>query len=500
MQMSVPKAGGLSLRQLLPAARFVGAEDIRVTSCAADSRACERGDLFAALPGSESDGIDFVHHAMARGAKGLLVEEPVDDVPLPMCLVPDVREAYGLVCHALADNPSHKVRVVGITGTNGKTTTSYLVAGVLEAAGLHAGVVGTLGIYDGADVRPSRLTTPGAAELAHSLATMRANGCSHAVLEVSSHALAQRRVAGIEFDVAAFTNIRHDHLDYHKSFENYSEAKARLMEMVRPEGMLVFNTDDAQCAELAGNFFGPALTVGMQSPAEITAMPAERFLSEQTFLLSTGDTSVPVRTSLVGNHNISNCLVAAAVGLAYQLDLATIVRGIESVATVPGRLERIECGQGFGVFVDYAHTADALAQVLDTLRLLVRGRLICVFGAGGDRDRFKRPHMGRVVQERADVAVITSDNPRFESPRQIANEILAGMRNRSQVRVELDRGTAICWALKQARDGDCVLIAGKGHEDYQVIEDERYFFDDREIAQQWLYDHEPMSAAARRAA
>ncbi|MGE0536729.1 MAG: UDP-N-acetylmuramoyl-L-alanyl-D-glutamate--2,6-diaminopimelate ligase [Pirellulales bacterium] len=500
MQMALPAGGGISLRQLLPDARFVGAEDIRVTSCAADSRACQRGDLFAALPGSECDGIDFVHHALARGAKGLLVDQPVDDVPLPQCLVSDVREAFGNICQALAGNPSQQLRVIGITGTNGKTTTSYLVAGVLEAAGLHAGVAGTLGIYDGAELRPSRLTTPGAAELAHSLATMYANGCSHAVLEVSSHALAQRRVAGIEFDVAAFTNVRHDHLDYHKSPEEYLAAKSRLLELVRPEGLAVFNTDDAQCGELAADFYGPALTVGMEHPAEITATPAERFISEQTFLLSTGDTCVPVRTPLVGQHNVSNCLIAAAVGLAYQLDLATIVRGLESVASIPGRLERIECGQGFGVFVDYAHTADALAQVLDSLRPLTRGRLICVFGAGGDRDRFKRPHMGRAVQERADVAVVTSDNPRYESPRKIANEILAGMRHRSQVRVELDRGTAICWALREARPGDCVLIAGKGHEECQIVEEERYYFDDREIARQWLYDHEPLSPAARRAA
>ncbi|MGD9644571.1 MAG: Mur ligase family protein, partial [Pirellulales bacterium] len=274
MQMALPAGGGISLRQLLPDARFVGAEDIRVTSCAADSRACQRGDLFAALPGSECDGIDFVHHALARGAKGLLVDQPVDDVPLPQCLVSDVREAFGNICQALAGNPSQQLRVIGITGTNGKTTTSYLVAGVLEAAGLHAGVAGTLGIYDGAELRPSRLTTPGAAELAHSLATMYANGCSHAVLEVSSHALAQRRVAGIEFDVAAFTNVRHDHLDYHKSPVEYLAAKSRLLELVRPEGLAVFITDDAQCGELAADFYGPALTVGMEHPAEITATPA----------------------------------------------------------------------------------------------------------------------------------------------------------------------------------------------------------------------------------
>ena len=481
-------ATGVSLRQLLDEACVVGADDIVVTRCTSDSRRTRPGDLFVALPGVEHDGHEYIADAVRRGAAAVLASRPAPGVALPVCYVDDTRAAYGQLCQALAGQPSRAVKVVGITGTNGKTTTSILTASALQAAGHAPGVIGTLGIVDGREVDQANWTTPPAHVLASAMRRMADNGCTHAVMEVSSHALAQSRVAGIEFDVAAFTNVRHDHLDYHGSLANYRAAKARLLDHLSPEGFAILNADDELCRSLLARVDGPVLTVGIDRPAELSAHVLERCASEQTFLLSAGDETFPVRTRLIGEHNVSNCLVAAAIGLAYGIDLATIVRGIEAVDHVPGRLERVECGQPFAVFVDYAHTPDALSSVLETLREVTHGRLICVFGAGGDRDKLKRPAMGRAVERAADLAIVTNDNPRSEDPRKIAEQIISGCRASSAIETIEDRGLAIRWALAQATEGDTVLIAGKGHETHQIIGDEQREFDDRAVAKEWLHD------------
>jgi UDP-N-acetylmuramoyl-L-alanyl-D-glutamate--2,6-diaminopimelate ligase len=310
---------------------------------------------------------------------------------------------------------------------------------------------------------------------------------THAVMEVSSHALVQDRVAGIEYDVACVTNVRHDHLDLHGTPVRYREAKERLFEHLKPEGFAVLNADDEACRDYLDRLQHPALTIGIDGEAEITATPLEQCLSEQTFLLHAGSDTAAVRTHLVGRHNIYNCLTAAAVGLGYGIDLQTVVRGLETVDRLPGRMERIECGQPFGVFIDYAHTPDALAGMLDTLRDVTPGRVICVFGAGGDRDSTKRPKMGRVVEARADLAIITNDNPRTENPQRIVRDILRGCVEPMAVEVIHDRAEAIEYALSQARRGDSVLIAGKGHETHQIVGLEQRPFDDREIACRHLY-------------
>ncbi len=480
---------GISLRQTLPEAEFIGAADLRVTSCCADSRACRPGDLFVAIAGEQADGHAYVRQAAERGAVAVLTDRPLpSDCQLPACYVADVRAAYGRVCQALAGNPARRLRVIGITGTNGKTTTSYLTASVLAAAGYRAGILGTLGYFDGDEFETAEWTTPPAPVLAHWLARMSANGCTHAVMEVSSHALSQSRVAGVEFDVACVTNVRQDHLDYHGTARKYQAAKAQLFEHLLPEGFAVVNVDDPVAAGLLSKVDGPVLSIGIDGAAEVTAQPIEQFASEQTFLLSVENETVPVRTPLIGKHNIYNCLMATATGLAYGIDLATIVRGLESIHSLPGRLERIECGQPFQVFVDYAHTPDALAGCLDTLRQATAGRIICVFGAGGDRDALKRPRMGRAVEGGCDLAVLTNDNPRHEPPRQIMDQVLSGFDRPMEVQVIADRAKAIRWALAQARIGDCVLIAGKGHERHQIIGNQHFEFDDREVARQWLYE------------
>jgi UDP-N-acetylmuramoyl-L-alanyl-D-glutamate--2,6-diaminopimelate ligase len=490
---------GISLRTLLPKAEFHGVDDIRIESCSCDSRRCRAGDLFVALKGSRQDGHDFIAHAARQGASAVLTERRDRDCPLPACIVPDSAAAFGRVCQALAGQPSDRLKVVGITGTNGKTTASFLAASVLSAGGYNAGILGTLGYFDGADTHRASHTTPPAPVLANWLARCESNGCSHAVMEVSSHALVQSRVAGIQFDIACFTNIRHDHLDFHGTRADYREAKARLLDHLSSEGIAIFNADDPGSASLVECAQGPSLTIGIDSAAEITATLLEQTISEQTFLLCSGRDAVPVRTPLIGTHNVYNCLMAAAVGIAYGFDITTIARGLEGIGYVPGRLERIECGQPFGVFVDYAHTPDALTGVLAALRDVTRGRLLCVFGAGGDRDRSKRPLMGRAVEQAADVAIVTSDNPRGESPLKIIDDVLSGFEDRFHPRAIVDRGEAIAWALSQARAGDCVLIAGKGHEDYQQIGEKRVEFDDREQARQWLYRNTPAQPVLRAA-
>jgi UDP-N-acetylmuramoyl-L-alanyl-D-glutamate--2,6-diaminopimelate ligase len=479
-----------SLRALLPEAEFIGCNDIRPLRCTSDSRHVRPGDLFAALPGERFDGHQFIGDAIRRGAAAVLCERLPVDVAAPCAIVPHVNHAYGRLCQTLAGNPSHQLKLIGITGTNGKTTTSCLIAGVMLKGGYRVGVAGTLGYFDGQEVEPATHTTPPADVLAPLLARMVTNECSHAAMEVSSHALAQSRIAGVRLDVACVTNVSRDHLNYHGTLADYRLAKSKIFDYLAPEGFAVVNADDPIAAGYLRHFQGPALTIGIDRPAEITAAPVEQFASEQTFLLTAGSETVPVRTRMIGRHHIYNCLTAAAVGLTYGIDLMAVVRGLESVDYVPGRLQRIECGQPFSVFIDYAHTPDALAASLRALRQVTFGRLICVFGAGGDCDRQKRPLMGREAERLADTVVLTSDNPRREDPLDIVDDILSGFRQPPAAHVIIDRAAAVHWALAHATDGDCVLIAGKGHEEYQIIGDERIAMDDRAIAEEWLYAQE----------
>jgi UDP-N-acetylmuramoyl-L-alanyl-D-glutamate--2,6-diaminopimelate ligase len=472
---------------LFPAARIVGAADIRVTACQSDSRRVEPGDLFVAIDGTERDGHAFSGQALARGARAVLGERLVPAAGVPQCLVADSRQALGVLSQALAGFPGRRLKLIGVTGTNGKTTTATLIASILVQAEVRTGVLGTLGYCDSLAVAPAEHTTPPAPVLAHWLARMEANGCTHCVMEVSSHALAQHRVAGLEFDAACVTNIRHDHLDFHGTWENYARAKARLLSQLTSGGLAVLNADDPGSIGLASRVEGPLLTVGREQPGELGATVIERLPGEQTFLLTAGGETAAVRTAMLGDHHVANCLQAAAVGLAYGIDLPTVVRGLEAVGHVDGRLERVDCGQEFGVYVDYAHTPDALEVVLGAVREVTPGRVLCVFGAGGERDRQKRPRMGAVVSRLAERAIITTDNPRGEDPARIAAEVLAGCDGACHVELIADREEAIGRAMGAARRGDAVLIAGKGHEDYQLIGQARLPLDDREVARRWLY-------------
>ena len=494
MQVCPDTGHSESLEKLLPTLAVTGGGNVFPNRCTCDSRRVEPGDLFVAVEGTQHDGHDHVADAVARGCVAVIAQRALPEFGVPVIQVPNSREAFGHLCQALAGNPSRQLKLVGVTGTNGKTTTSCLIAGILSRAGHKVGVLGTLGYFDGEEAEDAPWTTPPADQLACWLARMVRNECTHAVMGVSSHALDQRRVAGIRFDAACVTNVTHDHLDYHRSPAEYRAAKARLLRQMPPEGFAVINADDPVSSGYLKEMDGPVLTIGIDSPAEVTAILVGRSLSEQTFLLSAGSETVPVRTRMIGTHHMYNCLVAAAVGLTYGIDLVTVARGLEAAGHVPGRLERIECGQPFGVFVDYAHTPDALDKVLTTLREVTAGRLICVFGCGGDRDVQKRPIMGRIAEQKADRIVLTSDNPRTEDPEAILANILQGIDRPNSVRVQPDRATAIRQALAMARPDDCVLIAGKGHENYQVIGHQHIPMDDAEIARQWLYIEQPYAS------
>ena len=492
-----PSAGpAISLRTLLPDADLLGADDIEVVGCANDSRRVAAGDVFVAIDGSQDDGRQHVAEAVARGACAIVCEPPLCEAAVPVVAVPNARQTFGRLCQELAGRPSEQLKLIGITGTNGKTTTAHLVASVLSTAGIDCGLIGTLGYFDGETMEPATWTTPPADRLAGLLSRMVHNGCTHAVMEVSSHALDQSRVAGMRFDAACVTNVRRDHLDYHHTLDDYRATKSKLFRQLAPGGIAVINADDPTSSAYLSRLDGPVLTVGVRSAAEISGTLVEQMVSEQTFLLTAGSESVPVRTRMIGQHHIYNCLEAAAVGLAYGIDLMTIVRGLESMKQVPGRLERIECGQPFSVFVDFAHTPDALTATLKALRDVTHGRLICVFGASGERDHGKRPQMGRAVEQLADLAILTSDNPRSENPATIIGEVLAGFQATDKAEIVPDRATAIRWALGSAAPGDCVVIAGKGHETHQIVGSQRIPFDDREVAKEWLYEVRPFADAA----
>jgi UDP-N-acetylmuramoyl-L-alanyl-D-glutamate--2,6-diaminopimelate ligase len=478
----------VSLRRLLPQATFVGCDDISVTSACTDSRAIEPGQLFVAIRGANSDGHRFVTAVAARGAGSLLLDNAQRDVKLPQCVVPDTRIAYALLCHALAGNPAAKLTPVGITGTNGKTTTAFLVKSVIEAAGHKVGLIGTIEQFDGNMRFPAELTTPGPDLLAKLMRRMVDAGCSHAVMEVSSHALDQHRVAGISFDTGVFTNLTQDHLDYHRDLTSYRDTKARLFRELLPTACAVLNADDATSKEYRRICPAQKLGYAVRGVSDLTAVGIQSTLDGNRFWIETRSGRCEIASPLVGVHNVYNCLAAAAVGRRMNLSWDVIRRGIESVRSIPGRLELVPtaASAGFHVFVDYAHTPDAIASVLKALRAIASGKILCLFGAGGDRDRSKRPLMAQAAESVADMIVVTSDNPRSENPQRIIGEIVAGFSRTHALAIELDRRKAIEFVLSLAQPGDCVLLAGKGHESYQIVGSERIPFDDRQVAAEWL--------------
>lgn len=451
-----------------------------VVEVAFDSRAATTGCLFFCVPGATVDGHRFAADAAEAGAAALVVERWLPDIACPQILVPSVRAAMGPMASAVFDHPSTAMTMVGITGTNGKTTVSYLLEAVFKAAGRRPGVVGTTGArVDGLPV-PLAHTTPEAPDLQRLLADMAWAGVEAVAMEVSSHALDQFRVDGIRFDVAAFTNLSQDHLDYHASMEAYFATKARLFTPALADHGVV-NADDAAGRRLLDLPSIPLSSYAVTSDADLQAEDVRVDASGVAFRAG----GAAVRSPLLGGFNLTNALAAMAVARTLGIDAETAARGIESVQFVPGRMEPVDAGQNFLVVVDYAHTPDSILNVLQAARPLSAGRIIVVFGCGGDRDRAKRPLMGAAAARNADLTVVTSDNPRSEDPLAIIAAVEAGAREAGgPYVVEPDRRAAIGLAVGQAADGDVVVIAGKGHEAQQVFAERTVEHDDRIVARE----------------
>lgn len=476
-------------------------EDPWIEAVSADSRQVPQGGLFVALKGALHDGHAYVENAWSMGAAAVVVQQGCDysreDARGPFVEVPDSRQALALLSAALYGplQPPLVDQIVGITGTNGKTTSTYLLEAILAQAGHLPGVLGTISYRVGAQLFPAPLTTPSPEILWQNLLRMQQVGASHLLMEVSSHALDQYRIDGLSFQVAGFTNLSQDHLDYHKTMEEYLQAKLRLFSaLVKPTGRAVVNLDDPVAARIQEVSRAPVWTYS-QVPgkgADIQVLQTDISIEGIQASLQTPMGTFSIQSPMLGAFNLSNLLLACGISLALGVSIEDIQQGVRLMPAVPGRMEVVQHPLDFQIVVDYAHTPDALAQVLACLKPLCRGRLLVVFGCGGDRDRAKRPLMGQVVAETADVCIVTSDNPRTEAPDTIIQDICAGIVSSHRLLSEedlaagergfltcLDRGKAIQKAVAIAQSDDVVLIAGKGHETYQVVGTVRYPFDDR---------------------
>jgi len=468
-------------------------EDAEVTHVAYDSRKVGPGGIFVCVSGEHSDGHKFVGQAVCSGAAAVVVERDVSVEGAVRILVPDSRKALALLACGFFGNPSRRLKIAGITGTNGKTTVSYLVQSICAKAGHRAGVIGTIG-YDVGDAKlKGSHTTPEAPEFQELLERMARQGISHAAVEVSSHALVLRRSYGTEFDAIVFTNLTRDHLDFHGSFEEYGSAKLRLFDPAErgasTKGVpaAIINADDPFSGALATAARGNVVSFSLSKNADLSARDVELLPGGSAFKVRWRGKDLEVKLSLPGLFNVANALAAFGVGLSFSLGESLIVAGLEAVKGVRGRLEMVDGGQDFSVFVDYAHTPDALNNVLKTVREITKGRLLSVFGCGGDRDRGKRSEMGRVSGTLADYTIVTSDNPRTEEPLSIIVEIEKGLTEvDGRYEIVPDRKEAIGRAISLAKSGDSVLIAGKGHEDYQILGSKVVHFDDREVAEEFL--------------
>jgi len=462
--------------------------NIEIPSLTCDSRAVKAGDMFVAFRGYAEDGCKYINDAIAKGARVILAEKDFEaSHSITKIIVKETRTALPVIAANFYGHPERALKIIGVTGTNGKTTITYIIENILKAAGIGAGVIGTINYRLKGKVSPAKNTTPGPLELESMFQDMVRNSLEYAVMEVSSHSLDQHRVDGVPFDAAIFTNITSEHLDYHKTLEEYFKAKAKIFGMLKEDGFAILNKDDRKVASLRASIKRKVVSYGIKEDALIMARDIRLTLEGTGFVITTPDGPIEIKTKLIGMHNVSNILAAASVAFVLNIDLDRIKNGIETTKSVPGRLESVDAGQPYKVFVDYAHTEDALNKILSLLKGVARNKIITVFGCGGNRDKTKRPLMGKAACRFSDHVIITSDNPRFEDPIEIIGEIEDGVKwSFSNYDIVPDRRDAIAKALGMASKGDIVVIAGKGHEDYQVVGNAVLPFDDREVAREIL--------------
>ena len=470
----------------------IGPVDRVVASIAYDSRRVQRNGLFVALRGEKSDGHQFIDQAVEKGATVIVTEHEVPSPRATCLVVENTRAALADLAATFYQHPARRLKLAAVTGTNGKTTTTFLIKHICEKAGVRCGLLGTVRYEVGDRVLPAVRTTPESLDVYDLLSQMANAGCKAAAMEVSSHALAQDRVRGIEWDVAVFTNLTQDHLDFHGTMENYFEAKAKLFtglteQKSKTKPTAVINLDDPWGAKLAGRLEKkiPVITYGLGVQADFRASNYHAEFAGTSYQLDAKGKSYLVRVPLIGRFNVANSMAALAAASSMGSSLREAILSLGRSPQVPGRLEAVPAKRQFQVFVDYAHTPDALLNVLKTARELSPRKLIVVFGCGGDRDKQKRPLMGRVADQNADFSIITSDNPRKEDPEAIIADAEKGFRSNHYEKIA-DRAQAIARAIELAQPRDIVVIAGKGHEDYQIVGDERRHFDDREVAREAL--------------
>lgn len=480
------------LLALLPNSSVQG-KDCPIETITADSREVQEGALFICLKGSKVDGHDYIRQAHEAGAAAVLVEQEVDAPSgLTVVRVSDTRRAMQIITPHFYDNPGRKMRMIGITGTNGKTTTTHLIRSILIEAGYKVGLIGTIHTLIGEKSLPVKNTTPDVIELQSTLAAMVGEGVEYVVMEVSSHALELGRVAGCEFDVAVFTNLTRDHLDFHHTFENYALAKAKLFSMLGAADSLkegktaIVNADDSAAQVMLDKCSCKTITYGISNKADLVALDVEIKADGASFAAQSAHGNLPLCLKITGMFNVYNVLAAIGVALAENISPVIIKKTLESFDSVPGRFELVDAGQPFSVIVDYAHTPDGLENILKTAKQFAEGNIIVVFGCGGDRDRTKRPIMGRLAVEYGNIVIATSDNPRTEDPETILKDIEVGiyqaLTNDKKYDMIVDRYEAIKRAISLAEPRDIVIIAGKGHETYQILKDKTIPFDDREVA------------------
>lgn len=488
------------LADLLPAAAIQGRLEQEIRAVAHDSRQVVPGTLFVCLSGVHVDGHDFIPAAVRQGAVAVLVEKDVAAAGyegITIIKVADTRQAMQAIVPYFFDYPGRKLRMIGVTGTNGKTTTTYLIRSILQQAGHKAGLIGTIQTMIGDQILPVKNTTPDVIELQSILAEMVDNRMEYAIMEVSSHALALGRIAGCEFDVAVFTNMTQDHLDFHQTFANYREAKAELFRSLNKAGnkkqgkTAIINWDDPAGKTMAANTDCPVISYGINTTAVLTADSLAVAAAGSSFSIKGPFGAMPLKLSITGMFNVYNVLAATGAALAEKIDPVIIRQALESFSSVPGRFELVQAGQPFTVIVDYAHTPDGLENVLKTAKQFATAKIIVVFGCGGDRDRTKRPIMGKLAAVYGDIVLATSDNPRSEEPGKILEDIEVGIKDAwadghsgKSYQIIIDRRQAITQALQLAGPQDVVLIAGKGHETYQILKDRTIEFDDRQVARE----------------
>ena len=475
------------LALLIPDTKISGNKNIYINGIEHDSRKVKPGNLFVCMEGAHVDGHNFISQAVAKGAIAVLTaRQNFQSDKIPAIIVPDMLKALAVIVPYFYDYPSRNFRVIGVTGTNGKTTTTYMIRSILMAAGYKVGLIGTIQMMIGDEIFPVKNTTPNVIDLQRTFYEMGEKRVDYVVMEVSSHALSENRIAGIEFDTAVFTNLTQDHLDYHKTIGNYRDAKAKLFDIVsrmgsKPNKNAVINLDDESSAVMLEHTRCNKITYGIEKISDLRAVDVYVKAAGTTFKV--GDMNLNLHVT--GIFNVYNVLAAVGVATAEKISPDVIKSALENFKSVSGRFEKVFADVPFTIIVDYAHTPDGVKNVLETARQIATNKIITVFGCGGDRDNSKRPIMGKIAAELSDIVIVTSDNPRSEDPASIIKQIEVGIREKIGAKTFesiVDRRSAIFRAIEIARAGDIILILGKGHENYQILKDETIHFDDKEVA------------------